>query len=150
MDLKWMDPLVLKQKKNKDEDHKFSMQIPYIAKMQDKDKSLKKELIKSDNKYQLTKIERSLALTIEGKIFIPTSIRQKVIAGYHKYLCRPGATRTQATIRNTMPSPGLSRNVQSFCKTCKLCQFNKKTRKQYGKLRIKDAETKPWENVQVD
>jgi hypothetical protein len=30
------------KKKTKDEDYKFPMQIPYIAKMQDKDKSLKK------------------------------------------------------------------------------------------------------------
>jgi hypothetical protein len=50
------------------------MQIPYIAKMQIKYKTLKKELNKSDNKYELTKIERTLVLTIEGKIFIPTVI----------------------------------------------------------------------------
>jgi hypothetical protein len=34
------------KKKIKDEDHEFPMQIPYIAKMQDKDKSIKKELMK--------------------------------------------------------------------------------------------------------
>jgi hypothetical protein len=94
--------------------------------------------MKSDHKYELTKIEHTLVLTIEGKIFILTAIRQKVIAWYHKYLCHPGATRTEA------------RNVQSYCKPCNLCQFNKKTRKQYGKLPIKGAETKPWEIVQVD
>jgi hypothetical protein len=33
---------------------------------------------------------------------------------------------------------------------CKLCQFNKKTRKQYGKLPLKTAEATPWEIVQVD
>jgi hypothetical protein len=87
------------------------MQIPYIAKMQDKDKWLKKELTKSDNKYELTKIERTLVLTIEGNIFIPTAIQQKDIAWYHKYLFHPGATRTQATIRVTMTCPGLTRNV---------------------------------------
>jgi hypothetical protein len=38
------------KKKTKEEDHEFPMQIPYIAKMQDKDKSLKKELMKSNNK----------------------------------------------------------------------------------------------------
>jgi hypothetical protein len=65
------------KKKTKDEDHEFSMQIPYIAKMQDKDKSLKKEVMKSDNKYELTKIDRTLVLNIEGKIFIPTAIRKK-------------------------------------------------------------------------
>jgi hypothetical protein len=106
--------------------------------------------MKSDNKYELTRIERTLVLTIEGKIFIPTPIRQKVIAWYHAYLCHPGATRTEATIRGTMTWPGLTRDVESYCKTCKLCQFNKKTRKQYGKLPIKEAETKSWEIVQVD
>jgi hypothetical protein len=131
------------KKKTKDEDHEFPMQIPYIAKMQDKDKSLK-ELMKSDNKYELTKIERTLVLTINGKIFIPTAIRQKVIAWYHEYLCHPGTTRTKATIWDTMAWPGLTRNVQTYCKTCKLCQFNKKTRKQYGKFPVKQAETKPW------
>jgi hypothetical protein len=50
------------------------MQLPYIAKIQDEDKLLKKELMKSDNKYELTKIERTLVLTIEGKIVILTAI----------------------------------------------------------------------------
>jgi hypothetical protein len=45
--------------------------------MQDKDKLLKKELMKSDNKYELIKIERTLVLTINGKIFIPTAIQKK-------------------------------------------------------------------------
>jgi hypothetical protein len=86
------------KKKTKDEDHEFLMQIPYIAKMQDRDKLLKKELSKSDHKYESTKIERTLVLTIGGKIFISTAIRQKVIAWYHRYLCYPGAKRTEATI----------------------------------------------------
>jgi hypothetical protein len=71
------------------------------------------------------------------KIFIPTAIRQKVIAWYHKYLCRPGTTRTEATLQGTMTWPGLTINVQTYCNTCKLCQFNKKTIKQYGKLPVK-------------
>jgi hypothetical protein len=46
--------------------------------------------------------------------------------------------------------PGLTPNVQSFCKTCKLCQFNKTTRKKYGKIPVKMSEAKkvdligPW------
>jgi hypothetical protein len=39
------------KKKTKEEDNKFPMQIPFIAKKQDKDKSLMKELTKSDHKY---------------------------------------------------------------------------------------------------
>jgi hypothetical protein len=109
-----------------------------------------KELTKSDHKYKLIKIERTAVLTMNGKICIPTVTRNPVIDWYHQYLCHPGATRTRATIRNTMTWPGLTRNVQSHYKTCKLCQFNKKTRKQYGKLPVKMAEATPWEIVQVD
>jgi hypothetical protein len=72
------------KKKTKDEDHEFPIQISFITKMQHKDKTLKKELTKSDTKYELTKIESTLVLTIGGKIFILTVTRQKVIAWYHE------------------------------------------------------------------
>jgi IS30 family transposase len=49
-----------------------------------------------------------------------------------------------------MKWPGLTRNAQSYCKTCKICQFYKKTRQQYEKLPVKEAESKPGEIVQVD
>jgi hypothetical protein len=39
------------EKKTKDEDYESPMQIPFIAKMQNKDKSLMKQLKKSDHKY---------------------------------------------------------------------------------------------------
>jgi hypothetical protein len=102
------------------------VQIPYIAKMQNKGKSLMKALTKSGHKYELTKIERTALLTLNGKIFIPTVIRNPVIDWYHQFLCHPGAMRTEETIRNTMAWPGLTWNIQSHCKTCKLCQFNLK------------------------
>jgi hypothetical protein len=138
------------KKKTKDEDYEFPMQIPYIAKMQDKDKSIMKELMKSDHKYKLTKIECTSVLTVNCNIFILMAVRNPVIDWYHQYLCHPGATRTEATIQNTMTWPGLTWNILSHCKTCKLCQFNKKTRKQYGKIPVKMAEVTPWEIVQVD
>jgi hypothetical protein len=81
--------------------------------------------MKSNHNYQLTKIERTAVLKLNGKIFILTAIRNSVIGWYLQYLCHPGATRTEATLRNTMTWPGLTQNVQSHCKTCKLCQSNK-------------------------
>jgi hypothetical protein len=99
------------KKKTKDEDCKFPMQIPYIAKMKDKDKFIMKELMKSDHKYKLTKIEHTAVLTLHGKIFKLTAIRNSVIGWHHQYLCHPGATRTEATMRVTITRPGLTRNV---------------------------------------
>jgi hypothetical protein len=55
------------KKKTKKEDYEFPMQISFIAKMQNKDKSLMKQLKKSDHKYELTKIERTAVLTLNGK-----------------------------------------------------------------------------------
>jgi hypothetical protein len=77
--------------------------------MQDKDKSLIKELMKSDHKYELTKIECIAVLTLNGKIFIPTAIINSVIGWYHDYICHPGAMRTEATIWVTMTWPVLTR-----------------------------------------
>jgi hypothetical protein len=51
--------------------------------------------MKSDHKYELTKIERTAVLALNGKISIPTAIRNSVIGWYHEYLCRPGATHTE-------------------------------------------------------
>jgi hypothetical protein len=58
-----------------------------------------KELMKSDHKYELTKIERTAVLTLNGKVFIPTAIRNCVIVWYHQYLYHPGATCTESAIR---------------------------------------------------
>jgi hypothetical protein len=37
--------------------------------MQNKDKSTMKELTKSDHEYELTKVERTAVLTMNGKLF---------------------------------------------------------------------------------
>jgi hypothetical protein len=55
------------KKKTKDEDYEFPMQIPYTAKVQDKDKLLMKELMKSDHTYELTKITLTAVMTLNGK-----------------------------------------------------------------------------------
>jgi hypothetical protein len=52
--------------------------------MQDKDKSLMKELMKSDHKYELAEIERTAVLTLNVKKSIPTAIINHVIDWYHQ------------------------------------------------------------------
>ena len=131
-------------------DYTFPMDIPYIAEKQKEDKRLMTEIKKENHKYKLENIERTGVLTRDGKIYIPIAVRKDVMAWYHEYLCHPGATRTEATIRSTMTWPGLTKDVLSHCKKCKLCQLHKKNRKQYGKLPVKTAEINPWQIVQVD
>jgi hypothetical protein len=37
---------------------------------------------------------------------------QRVLSWYHEYLIRPGQTKTEKTIRNTMTWPGLTQDVE--------------------------------------
>jgi hypothetical protein len=67
-------------------DYTFPMDMPYIAEIQEKDKHLLIEFKKDNHKYELKKIERTLVLTRDGKIYIPTVVRNDIIAWYHKYL----------------------------------------------------------------
>jgi hypothetical protein len=62
--------------------YEYPLQINYITKMQEKDKLLMKELMKSDNKYRLTKIERTTVLTLNGRIYLPVTIINSVIGYY--------------------------------------------------------------------
>jgi hypothetical protein len=68
--------------------------------MQDTYKSLKKELKKSDDKYDLTEKECTAKLILDGKIFVTTAIRKSVIGWYHEYLCHLGGTHRINNLRN--------------------------------------------------
>ena len=58
--------------------------------------------------------------------------------------------RMEATIRQAFTWSGLQPQVERWCKMCKNCQLFKKQRKKYGHLPAKEAETVPWECVNVN
>ena len=126
------------------------MELPYIAEMQHKDKTLMKQVMKDNSKYEESRIEKTDVFTYQGKIYVPPSLRPQVIAWYHQYLCHPGVNRTELSIRQTMYWPGLTEDVKKHVKTCLPCQKCKKTRKPYAHLPVKRAKIEPWKLVQVD
>jgi hypothetical protein len=63
--------------------------------------------------YSIQIIEGYDLLCYKEKIYIPQSLRQRVLSWYHEYLFHPGQTRTEKTIRNTMTCPGLTQDVES-------------------------------------
>ena len=57
----------------------------------------------------------------------------------------------EATIRHVFDFAGLREKVETYCKTCHVCQLSKKQRKKYGHLPPKEAEEAiPWKRVNVD
>ena len=46
--------------------------------------------------------------------------------------------------------PGLTNDVQDYCKTCHECQVYKARSNKYGHLPVRDVEDDPWQVVCVD
>ena len=87
----------------------------------------------------------------EGKIVVPTPLRQKAVEWYHEQLCHPGETRTEATLRQHFTFPGLKPTVVKVYKACAACQHFKKNKKTCGKIPPKkEAEDCPWKTLAID
>jgi hypothetical protein len=86
----------------------------------------------------------------DEKIYVPPALRNNVVTWYHEYLCHPGETRTEETIRQHLWWPGLRTDVRRHVDRCPACQRGKKKRLKYGHLPPKEAEYKPWEHLCVD
>jgi len=129
----------------------FPMSPTLIRKEQEKDKNLQQKVENDKSKrYSKKEVEGVSLVHFEGKIFVPKTLRDRIIAWYHNYLVHPGKTRMEATIRQIFTWPGLKPQVEEWCRTCHRCQIFKKQRKKYGHLPAKKAETKPWSRVNVD
>lgn len=129
----------------------FPMHPALIRKYQKKDQELLRKVADTKNqKFSSHNVENVELIHYNGKIYIPEPLRERIIDWYHQFLVHPGRTRMEATIRHNFTWPGLTREVEEFCKTCPSCQMFKKQRKKYGHLPSKLAETKPWARVNVD
>jgi transposase InsO family protein len=86
----------------------------------------------------------------DKKIVIPKNIQRRVVEWYHEYLCHPGETRTEQTIRQHYWWNNLRKTVHDVCTKCHTCQLTKKGHMKYGKLPKKEAEAIPWDVLCID
>ena len=133
------------------ESEAFPMNPHLIKKEQQKDKDIQRKYKENkSSQFAVKSVEGVKSIHCEGKILIPKSLQERIIAWYHTYLVHPGKTRMEATIRQNFTWSGLKPQVEQWCKTCHTCQLFKKQRKKYGHLPAKAAETQPWSRVNVD
>jgi Integrase zinc binding domain len=132
---------------------KLPMHTALIFKEQTRVNGLReKEKGLSQLHYSMQHIEGYNLLCYKDKIYIPQSLRQKVLSWYYEYLLHPGQTCTERTIRNIMTWPGLTQDVDRLCSTSPACQLIEKQRecKKYGPLPPKVAASDPSVMVCVD
>jgi hypothetical protein len=90
------------------ESEEFPMSPDIIAREQKKDLHLK-EVMKKSDKFSERIVERSTVITYDNKIYIPISLRKRIVWWYHTYLQHPGITRIEATLRQKLAWPNLKR-----------------------------------------
>ena len=105
----------------------------------------------SDNTYTYKDVEGRSLLHLDGKLYVPNSLRKQTIQWYHHYLCHPGGDRLAKTLQQVCTWRGINSQCRTYCTQCHACQKFKKRSTKYGKLESKVAETVvPWHTVCVD
>ena len=89
-------------------------------------------------------------ICLDGKIVIPKSLQKHLVQWYHTFLCHPGETRTEQTIRQHFTWGGLTKMVKNVCASCHTCQITKTKKVKYGKLPLKEVEATPWDVLCID
>ena len=128
----------------------FPIDSQTIAKQKLRDTKLKDKMRKNPSRFSKRFVQGHELILEDGKMYIPRKSRERVVNWYHHYLCHPGETRLEKTLREIMTWPGLSSMVRQYCKKCQACQMAKHLRRKYGKVPPKLAEDTPWKIVCVD
>ena len=69
-----------------------------------------------------------------NKIMIPPSLEKELITTSHILLCHSGINKTYETLRQFFFLSQFKQKIASNIQSCKMCQLNKSTRQNYGKV----------------
>jgi uncharacterized protein YdcH (DUF465 family) len=97
------------------ESEEFPMSPEIVAHEQKKDTHLN-EVMKKSDKLSERIVERSTVITYENKIYIPISLRKRIVWWYHTYLQHPGITRMEATLSQNLTWSNLKKDVEAAVK----------------------------------
>ncbi len=139
---------------HEEEEEVYPLTLTEIADAQRKDQELKayfkKNAIMPHKDMVIQLIEETEVLCKNGKLMIPTSLRQQAVKWYHHYLQHPGHLRLEETMRSVMYWKGMRTTIRRHVKSCRSCQVNKRHSQKYGHLPPKLVITTPWRALCVD
>ena len=127
----------------------FPMSPREIKRHQRRDQKLMKSL-EEHKDYNIKKVEGQNLIMYKNRIYVPETLKKRVMDWYHTYLVHPGTTRMINSIQTIMHWHGMRKDIEKFVHKCDLCQRCKKQKKKYGHLPPKQAETIPFKRVNVD
>lgn len=94
------------------------------------------------------KHDKGLTVICKGTaIIIPQDLRQRILKDHHQG--HIGMTKMKASLRSVVYWPGLSKDVEEFCRTCDACvRFSAPDSSPMHP--VADKEHKPWSAIAVD
>jgi hypothetical protein len=96
-------------------------------------------------------IERSTVIMYDNTIYIPQSLRKRIVWWHHTYLQHSGIPCMEATLRQNLTWTNLKKDVEAAVKNFHKYQIGKKVRNKCGYLPEKLAERPiAWNIVDVD
>ena len=121
----------------------FPLDVTLVQKEQQKElnknNSKIKQLLKQQSSgfYKDNSLYDTELILHDKRIYVPKSLRSKVIEWYHHYVNHPGAERRNKTLQKVCYFKGIISACQKHCYRCKQCQMYKKCKGKYGKIPTK-------------
>ena len=100
----------------------FPLSPETIRAEQQKDKKLLEAFKEKKEHFSTEIVESSELILFKEKIYVPSTLTERVLAWYHEYLVHPGTTRMEATLRQTLVWPNMRKDVKCTVRTCRKCQ----------------------------
>lgn len=114
-------------------------------------KQMNLELARKSSEWKYTMVEGINLVHYRDRVYVPKTLRTRVLEWYHLYLQHPGGDRLASTLTTVCRWPGIVDQARKFCKRCSVCQKFKTRKAKYGHLPSKEAEIpEPWHTVCVD
>ena len=139
-----------------DDDESFPLNLSLVQWTQQLELNKTKNKIKqllNDKKsgYNVMTIDGIELVTYEGRIYVPTALRNRTMTWYHYFMNHPGGEQLYKTLNKVCYWKGMATQCANFCKRCSVYQQFKSRKRKYGQLPPRTVgELVPWDTVHVD
>ena len=110
------------------------------------------QLKQAIEKYEKTrfKMDDSIVITQENKIWIPAEMREKFVKEMHRMLCHAGYKKVSDYIKVNYDMDEFQKTIKTFIQNCEICQKRKTLTVKTKEIILKTDVSEPFEVIAID